>query len=78
MCLTLRCFVDAKLSIAYNFANSSVVRFVGSQGGKKSQSRATFKLGGVSINAKSVLQAISDLEPLARIMPTNTKERERY
>lgn len=45
---------------------------------KKSQPRPTFKLCGVSINAKSLLQAVSELEPLAKVMPSNTKDRERF
>jgi chromodomain-helicase-DNA-binding protein 1 len=46
--------------------------------GRKQSNRATFKLSGVTVNAKSVLQSIEELEPLAIVMPSNAKDREKY
>jgi len=42
---------------------------------KKAPLRASFKLSNVIVNAKSVLQALSELEPLAVALPADPKER---
>lgn len=45
---------------------------------KSAQTRASFKLANVTINAKQVVQAMNELEPLAVVMPTDPKERVKY
>lgn len=45
---------------------------------KKNQRGASFKIGSVNINAKAMLQATSDLEPLGEVMPTNKADRSKY
>jgi len=52
--------------------------FLTAGAGRRQIGRASFRLSNVSINAKSVLQWIDELEPLAILMPTNPKEREKY
>jgi hypothetical protein len=54
----------------------SVVAVAG--GGRRQIGRASFRLANVSINAKSILQSLEELEPLAVLMPANPKEREKY
>ncbi|ESO01124.1 hypothetical protein HELRODRAFT_192382 [Helobdella robusta] len=43
---------------------------------KKAIGRPTFRLGSIIVNARSVLQSLSELEPLCDIMPVDEKERD--
>ena len=45
--------------------------------GKKSSRGPSFKLSGVTVNVKSVLQAVADLEPLATVIPSDKEERKK-
>lgn len=45
--------------------------------GKKTHKGPTFKLSNVQLNAKSVLQACQDLEPIAQVMPKDAQERKK-
>ena len=43
--------------------------------GKKTHRGPTFKLSTVMVNAKSVVQAIQDLDPLVEALPADKAER---
>ena len=45
--------------------------------GKKSSRGPSFKLSGVTVSVKSVLQAMADLEPLAAVVPVDKEERKK-
>ena len=44
---------------------------------KKGHRGPTFKLASVPVNAKSVMQARAELEPLCEVMPATKEERKR-
>nr|QVX32602.1 CHD1/2 [Platynereis dumerilii] len=46
--------------------------------GKKTHKGPTFKLSNVQLNAKSILHACQDLEPLAQVMPKESAERKKW
>lgn len=48
---------------------------VSKEPGRKPRRGLSFKLGGVSINAKTILQCETELEPLERIIPNDSSER---
>jgi len=45
---------------------------------RRQLNRVTFKLSTVVVNAKAVIQASDDLEPLAAVMPADADERRTY
>ena len=48
------------------------------KGKKGARAGATFKLGSVTVNAKSIMQSIKELEPLARALPPSRNDWRRY
>jgi chromodomain-helicase-DNA-binding protein 1 len=44
---------------------------------KKGNRGPTFKLSSVTVNAKSVIQALTELEPLAEVMPASKEDRKK-
>ncbi|XP_030756213.1 chromodomain-helicase-DNA-binding protein 1 [Sitophilus oryzae] len=49
-----------------------------SEGGRKRNRGPSFKLGGVSVNAKTMMQCEEELAPLDEILPSNEEERNRW
>jgi len=45
---------------------------------RRQQNRVTFKLSNVVVNAKAMMQAVDDMEPLAAVMPADADERCTY
>ena len=45
---------------------------------RRQLNRITFKLCNVVVNAKAIMQAIDELEPLAVVMPSDADERRKY
>jgi len=45
---------------------------------RRQLNRITFKLSNVVVNAKAVMQAVDELEPLATVMPSDADERRSY
>jgi len=45
---------------------------------RRQLNRITFKLSNVVVNAKAIMQAVDDLEPLAAIMPSDPDDRCQY
>jgi hypothetical protein len=47
-------------------------------GQKKRERGPSFKLGGVSVNAKTLIAAEKEMEPLDEILPSDTHERTKW
>jgi len=45
---------------------------------RRQLNRITFKLSNVVVNAKAIMQAVDELEPLAVVMPSDADERSQY
>jgi len=45
---------------------------------RRQLNRITFKLCNVVVNAKAIIQAVDELEPLAVVMPSDADERRKY
>jgi len=45
---------------------------------RRQQNRVTFKFSNVVVNARAMIQAIDDLEPLAAVMPADADEQRTY
>jgi len=45
---------------------------------RRQQNRVTFKLSSVVVNARALLQAVDELEPLAAVMPADADQRRAY
>jgi len=45
---------------------------------RRQLNRVTFKLSDVVVNAKAMMQAVDELEPLATVMPSDSNERSKY
>lgn len=46
--------------------------------GRRKNRGPSFKIGGVAVNAKTLLACEKDLEPLDKVLPVNTEERSRW
>ena len=57
-------------------SNSKSSPFIAGPGRKKC--RTSFKIGGVAVNAKTMLSCEKDLEPLEKVLPANPEERSRW
>lgn len=52
--------------------------FASAAGPGRKKCRTSFKIGGVAVNAKTMLTCEKDLEPLDKVLPANAEERSRW
>ena len=45
---------------------------------RRQLNRITFKLSNVVVNAKAIMQAVAELDPLAVMMPSDSDDRHQY